>query len=131
ATSIYYGADVSGTPNVITATVSPSILGYVTGQNYFVKVNNTNTSPSVTVNLNGLGAKNLTRLVNNGATWGSGQPLYLSDIIQNSIIEIIYDGTHFQLVNPSTTIQSIDVQADTYNYAQDIGTSGNFSVPLV
>ena len=79
---------VSGT-DTITATAAINLTTYAAGQTFnFVSVG-ANTTGTVTLNINGIGAKNITK---NGAT-----PLSAGDISSGQMISVIYDGTQFQL----------------------------------
>lgn len=88
-----YVLDTSTSPNVIVITPSPAISAYTTGQQFSFKIANTNTSPTVSLNVNGLGAKNITKL--NGTT----SPV-ASDMVVGQMIIVEYDGTNFQMVSP-------------------------------
>jgi hypothetical protein len=82
-------ATASGT-NTYTATISPAITSYVTGQRYFITFVNANTNSSVTINLNALGAKNIVKT--GGASLSSG------DIQAGQVVQLYYDGTNMQIV---------------------------------
>ena len=84
---------VSGT-DTITATVSPSLTAYASGQMFAFVAANTNTG-SVTINISSLGAKAITK---NGNT-----ALSAGDITANYLFVIVYDGTQFQVVGVSAT----------------------------
>jgi hypothetical protein len=86
-------SSVSGT-NAITATVtSPNFTAYAAGQMFSFVAAGANTSSSVTLNLNGLGPKALTKQGTN--------PLSAGDIQAGQIVLVEYDGTRFQFVNYS------------------------------
>ena len=89
-----YLTSVSGT-NTVTATAPISMTALVAGQVFRFIAAATNTG-GVTLNINSLGAKAITK---NGTT-----ALTANDILINSAIEVIYDGTQFQLVNPAVSI---------------------------
>ena len=84
---------VSGT-DTITATVSPALTAYATGQMFAFLASNTNTG-AVTINISSLGAKAITK---NGNT-----ALVASDLTANYLYVIVYDGTQFQVVGVSAT----------------------------
>lgn len=80
---------VAGT-NTITGTVTPAITSYVAGQTFkFVAA--ASSTGAVTINLNSLGAKAITK---SGST-----ALEFNDILIGAAIQIIYDGTQFQLTS--------------------------------
>jgi hypothetical protein len=80
----------SGT-NAITATASLGMSAYVTGQRFFFLAPSTNTG-ACTLNINAIGVKSITK---QGAT-----ALLAGEIISGSVVQIVYDGTQFQLLNP-------------------------------
>lgn len=88
-------AAVSGT-NTITASLNPTLTAYTSGQTFRFVASASNTG-AVTININGLGAKSITR---NGTT-----ALITGDILINALYEITYDGTQFQIVNSSLGFQ--------------------------
>jgi len=81
---------VAGT-NTITGTAALSMSALAAGQTFRFVAAATNTG-AVTLNINSIGAKAITK---NGTT-----ALNASEILINSVLEVIYDGTQFQLLNP-------------------------------
>ena len=91
-------ATVSGT-DTLTGTLSPAPTAYATGNLFSFVAVATNTG-AATINLNSLGAKSITK---SGVT-----ALAAGDIVSGQLYLIEYDGTRFQLINPSTlTVSSI------------------------
>ena len=80
---------VGGTADVITGSLSPTLLSYVTGDIYSFLVGSTNTT-NVTINIDGLGARAITV---NGAT-----ALVAGSLPSGKAVQIGYDGTQFQLL---------------------------------
>ena len=80
---------VAGT-DTLTGTVFPALSAYATGNQFSFLVANTNTG-AVTINVDGIGSKAITRT---GTT-----ALVAGDMVAGQAVEIIYDGTRFQLVN--------------------------------
>lgn len=76
--------------DTITGSLSPAISSYAAGQKFSFVSAGANTG-AVTININGLGAKSITKL---GTT-----ALAAGDIPSGAIVEIEYDGTQFQLCN--------------------------------
>lgn len=72
-----------------TATLSPAPTAYVTGQTFRVKIPNSNTVTSPTINFNGLGAKTIV------GTGSMALPIGL--LIPNGDYTFAYDGTNFVL----------------------------------
>jgi hypothetical protein len=86
-------ATVSGT-DTLTGTLSPAPTTYAAGNLFSFVAANTNTG-AATINLNSLGAKSITKL---GST-----ALAAGDILSGQVHLIEYDGTRFQLLNPSAS----------------------------
>lgn len=87
---------VAGTADAITAISSVPFTAYVAGQEYkFLPVAN-NTSTTVTINVNGIGAKNITK---NGS-----QPLAPNDLVAGVAAVLLYDGTQMQLLSTPGTL---------------------------
>jgi len=80
---------VAGT-DTITASLTPAISAYTAGQTFRLVSAGANTTTAVTININSLGAKSITK---NGST-----ALAIGDIVNGEMLEIIYDGTRFQLI---------------------------------
>lgn len=87
---------VAGT-NTITAVASLSMTTLAAGQTFRFVAAGTNTG-GVTLNINSIGAKSITK---NGTS-----ALTANDIVINGVVEVIYDGTQFQLVNPANAVPS-------------------------
>ena len=83
----YLGA-VSGT-DTITASAAVGMTAYTVGQTFRFVSAGANTTTAVTININGIGAKNITK---NGAT-----SLAIGDIPSGAALQIVYDGTQFQV----------------------------------
>jgi hypothetical protein len=78
-----------GTADVITASASPTLTAYAAGQVFRFLSSGANTT-NVTLNIDGLGAKAVTK---NGTT-----ALAAGDIPAGALCEVVYDGTQFQLL---------------------------------
>lgn len=111
-----YAAD-SGTANTYAITLSPVLTAYSAGQCFSVKILHTNTSATCTLNINSLGTQNI-KLTN-------GNNPNIGDILVGMIADFEYDGTNFQLLNPSTLVSQVQIQNSTYSYAADTGGSAN------
>ena len=86
-------ATVSGT-DTLTGTLTPALAAYATGNLFSFVAANTNTG-ATTINLNSLGAKSITK---SGTT-----ALIAGDLVSGQVYLIEYDGTRFQLINPSAS----------------------------
>ncbi len=82
-------ASVAGT-DTITASLSPALTAYANGQIFTLIPANTNTTGAVTININGLGAKSITK---NGST-----ALVAGDLVAGVTYSLQYDGTRFQRI---------------------------------
>lgn len=82
----------AGGTTTYTLTPTPAVGAYVTGQEFNIKMNATNTGAS-TINVSGLGAKSLTK--------GGATALASGDLLINATYTIIYDGTQFQVIGIS------------------------------
>lgn len=93
---------VAGT-NTITAVASPVITAYAANQRFVFTPANTNTS-ATTINIDGLGAKNV--FCNNAACVGG-------ELVQNVPVEITYDGTQFQVLATGAVVTKTSTQTLT------------------
>lgn len=91
--SFSYLTSVSGA-DTITATAPVGMTAYVAGQVFRFVSAGANTG-AVTLNLNSIGAKAVTK---RGTT-----ALAANDIPSGAAVEVIYDGTQFQLIDPAST----------------------------
>jgi len=78
--------------DTITGTVTPTLTAYTTGQQFSFVAAGTNTT-AVTLNIDGVGAKAVTRA---GTT-----ALAAGDILTGQVALVEYDGTQFQLLDPN------------------------------
>lgn len=83
-----YAADAGSTDTYV-ITLDPEATAYVAGMVVRFKANTANTG-AATLNVNGLGAKTIKKRVN--------VDLSDNDIKAGQIVEVIYDGTNFQLI---------------------------------
>ena len=86
--TLTYLTSVTGT-DTITALAPVSMTAYAAGQSFRFIATGANATTGVTININGIGAKSVTK---NGTT-----PLAIGDISSGSIVTIDYDGTQFQI----------------------------------
>ena len=82
----------SGTANTYVVTFPTGVIpaSYTAGLSVVMKVTNSNTGAS-TVNVNGLGAKNIYKQGSTTVTAG--------DLIANAVVLLVYDGTQFQVIS--------------------------------
>lgn len=90
-----------GTANAITATLAPAPSSYTQPMTIKVRISTTNTG-AVTINLNGLGARNVYKM-----SAGILSPLISADLVAGTIYEFIYDGVQFQILGGVGGIVSV------------------------
>jgi len=101
-----YAAD-AGASDSYAITLSPVPGSYTTGMVIQFKANTANTGVA-TLNVNTLGAKTIKKQ--------KDQDLGNNDIKAGSIVEVVYDGTNFQMLNPTAVATTaIDYQVFTAN----------------
>lgn len=93
----------TGTATAQTATATPAITAYKAGQKFRMKVgtglgSTGSTRTAHTLNINGIGAKNIKRQ--------SGQDPTLGVWLEARIMELVYDGTNFVMTNYPTGLLS-------------------------
>ena len=117
-----YAADSVGSDSYA-ITVSPVPSAYVTGQVFRFKAGTANTG-AATLNVNSLGAVTIKKNYNSDLATG--------DILQNQIIEVVYDGTNFQMLSPiaklptftnGTTTRDQSVADSTQTIAHGLGVT--------
>jgi hypothetical protein len=111
-------ATVSGT-DTLTGSLTPALAAYATGNLFSFVAAATNTG-AVTINLNSLGAKSVTK---QGST-----ALAAGDILIGQVSLIEYDGTRFQLLNPSTVSGVSSISFGSTGLTPSTATSGAVSV---
>jgi hypothetical protein len=117
---------IAGT-DTITGTMSPTLTAYAAGQLFYFVAGGANTG-AVTLNVDGLGAKAVTR---DGST-----ALAAGDINSGEIVVVIYDGTRFQMINAAnsfgnTTINGTLTVTGKSNLAEVSTPSINAAVGVI
>jgi hypothetical protein len=114
--TLTYLTSVSGT-DTITAIAPISMNALVVGQTFRFIAAGTNTTTSVTLNINSIGAKSITK---NGAT-----ALAIGDIPSGSVVVVTYDGTQFQISNVASVVTSVSsFTAGTTGFTPSTVTTG-------
>lgn len=108
---------VSGA-DTITATASPPITAYATGQTFRFVSAGANTG-AVTLNINALGAKAVTKT---GAT-----ALDAGNIPSGAVVEVVYDGTRFQLLGVGDVTTQI-LRDQLFTAYTTAGSSGAYTL---
>ena len=111
-------ATVSGT-DTLTGTLSPAPTAYATGNLFSFVAVATNTG-AATINLNSLGAKSITK---SGTT-----ALVAGDIVSGQVYLIEYDGTRFQLINPSSSSGVSTISFGSTGLTPSTATNGAVTV---
>jgi hypothetical protein len=73
--------------------MTPALTAYTAGQMFYFVAGGANTG-AVTLNIDGLGSRNMTR---HGSV-----ALVAGDILSGEVCVVVYDGTRFQLLNPAS-----------------------------
>lgn len=89
---LHWGLDV-GSVNAVVVTASPALTIYEAGNTIITVPAQTSTAAAVTINVNGLGTKNIVK--------ANGSALVPGDIQQSTLTILVYDGTNFRLNYPA------------------------------
>jgi hypothetical protein len=127
-----YLTAVAGTDTITANLSSPTLTAYAAG-NTFRFIAAGNNTGAVTLNINGLGAKDVTK---NGAT-----ALIAGDITSSATIEVVYDGTRFQLIGTAKVLNeaqgadiasaaTVNLTTATGNYVHITGTTTITAITL-
>jgi hypothetical protein len=108
---------VTGT-DTITGSMSPQLTAYAAGQLLYFIANAANTG-AVTINVDGLGAKAITR---DGST-----ALAAGDINSGEVVVIVYDGTRFQMINAANSFGNTTING-TLTVTGNTGLQANVSI---
>jgi hypothetical protein len=108
---------VTGT-DTITGTMSPALASYAAGQLFYFIANAANTG-AMTINIDGLGAKSITR---DGST-----ALIAGDVNTGEIVVICYDGTRFQMINAANSFGNTTING-TLTVTGNTGLQANVSI---
>jgi hypothetical protein len=108
---------ITGTDTVL-GTMSPTLTAYAAGQLFYFIASGANTG-AVTLNIDGLGAKAITR---DGST-----ALAAGDINSGEIVVVIYDGTRFQMINAANSFGNTTING-TLTVTGNTGLQANVSV---
>jgi hypothetical protein len=117
--ALTYLGSISGT-NTITGVAAVGLSAYTTGQVFtFISVG-ANTG-AVTLNINGIGAKNIYK---NGTL-----PLVNGDIASGAALHVVYDGTQFQLISGSSAAGATGAGGDQVFFQNSQIITTTYSIP--
>jgi hypothetical protein len=122
--SFMYLTSITGTDTIV-ATAALGMTAYATGQTFRFISAGANTTTSVTININGIGAKNLTKT--------GSVALAVGDIVSGAIVQIVYDGTQFQVTGVTTSLIGLNnTWTGTNTWTQDsfFTSTGALQVPV-
>jgi len=108
---------VTGT-DTITGSMSPQLTAYAAGQLFYFVANAANTG-AVTLNIDSLGAKNITR--------DGSSALAAGDINSGEVVVVIYDGTRFQMINAANSFGNTTING-TLTVTGNAGFQANVSI---
>ena len=108
---------VSGA-DTITATASPTLAAYAAGQMFYFVAAGDNTT-SVTLNIDSLGAKAVTR--------DGSVALAAADIKSGEVVVVVYDGTRFQVVSQLNSAGDATFANVSITSALNVGGVATFS----
>jgi hypothetical protein len=120
--TISYITAVAGT-DTITGVTSPVTTSYVAGQTYRFISAGANTTSTVTLNLNSLGAKAVTQL---GAS-----ALQPGAIQSGAVVTVIYDGTQFQAIGINNGTGVVGNARNAKMLVTTAGNTGTFTATEV
>ena len=110
----------TGSANALVISPTPAITSYAIFQRWTVKAANANTTEAVTININGVGARNVKRM--------GGSALAIGDIQAGAILQLADDGTQLQLLNVSQSKSGQFVLAKKISVPADVAAV-IFAVP--
>lgn len=105
-----YAADVGGT-DTYAITITPAPVAYTTGQGFRFRANTVNTG-AATLNVNGLGAITIKKQTNVDLSDG--------DIAAGQIIDVVYDGTNFQLISVTSGTPVVTTITDSFALGENV-----------
>lgn len=91
-------ANDTGAANVLVVTLNPVPFAYYVGMTIWTFPNHANTG-AATINVNGLGAKNILQL--------NAAPLVANMLFTGSLYELVFDGTNFRLTGVSNIVGGV------------------------
>lgn len=101
-----YAADAQASDTYV-ITLVPAITAYASGQSFKFKANTANTG-AATLNVNGLGAVTIKKF--------HDQDLETGDIEAGQIVDVVYDGTNFELQSPVASQLTTAIATETTSF---------------
>lgn len=106
-----------GSANAYTLNAAETITAYAAGQRFLIRLNHTNTG-AATLNVDGLGAKNIKKYNGSGSLIDPG----IGELVTSRVMEVTYDGTQFVVISP-------DPLALQTKQTTTSGTQFDFTIP--
>ncbi|MGO4738663.1 hypothetical protein AB4099_19095 [Bosea sp. 2KB_26] len=104
-------ATAGGSANALTLTLAPAPTNYAIMEGSPIRVKiATNNTAAATINVNTLGVKNIVR--------ADGTASAARDLIAGSVIQLVYDGTNFQIQN---NVEGAATMLDTQVFGSSVG----------
>lgn len=113
--SMQWITSISGTDTITGSLGVPLLAAYVAGQSFRFVSAGANTTNSVTLNINSIGAKPVTR--------SNGAALVAGEIAAGSIVHVTYDGTNFQINTQYGRLINVQVLTSSGTYTPTPGTN--------
>jgi hypothetical protein len=108
----------AGTQPTYTITPAPAITAYAAGQEFLLKIHSANSSGAATLNVSGLGAKDIKTLGNDA--------LVSYELQQDAIYRVRYDGTAFRvadiIVEVGTFTPTLTLGSGSVTYTTQVGS---------
>ena len=114
--------------DTLTATANPALAAYTAGNAFYFVVPSNNTG-AMTINIDSLGVKSITRVGSNALVAG--------DLIANQIALIVYDGTRFQLLDGNSFVNlyvtdtlRVSAYTETVAASGTVGSTATLSIAV-
>lgn len=122
--SWHYAADAEASDAYVIA-LTPAITAYAAGQSFVFKANTANTG-AATLDVNGLGAKDIKKYCN-----GALGALETNDIIASMPVSVTYDGTRFVMHSTPATSLTSAAAYETQQFFDTTAATGAQATTLV
>lgn len=122
--SFHWGGTSTGSGGAFTIALTPALTVYTAGQKVqFLSNQQISTESTPTLNINSLGTKDIKRISAAGAI----APIRRFDINSGILVDLIYDGTRFILLNPRKSGTQATTVVDFGAKSTALGTGTTFT----